>query len=236
MAAPDGTVPPRENVSGSSSVAVAVNARGSSSLMLRGSMASRTGASLSVMSDIVMSILMIWTPLSVPAATAAYVWPPDSNVAMARAPPSVRAASSAILPAEVTLAGSVTSSNWTPLSPYSPVAATAAYVWPPVLNMVMSRASLSSRSSLSVMLPAEAMLDGSVTSSIWTLLSPYWDAVATAAYVRVPDSNMAMARAPSSTRSLLSVMLPARAMLEGSVTLSIWIFWGYDDIMATAYV
>ena len=59
---------------------------------------------------------------------------------------------------------------WTPSSSY---AATAAYVLPPDVNVAMFSAPNSSRAGVSVMLPAAVMADGSVMSSIWTLLSPY---------------------------------------------------------------
>ena len=45
----------------------------------------------------------IWTPSSSYAATAAYVWPPDTNVVMPDAPSSSRVSVSVMLPAAVML-------------------------------------------------------------------------------------------------------------------------------------
>ena len=45
---------------------------------------------------------------------------------------------------------------------------TAAYVWPPDSNVVISSAASSPRLSVSVMLPAAVMLDGLVMLRIWT--------------------------------------------------------------------
>ena len=67
----------------------------------------------------------IWTPSSFCAATAAYVWPPDSNVVMPNAPLSSRLLVFVMLPAGVMFGRSVIFSIWTPLSDN---AATAAYM------------------------------------------------------------------------------------------------------------
>ena len=165
----------------------------------------------------------IWTPLSRYAATATYVWPPDSNVAMPDAPSSSRVSVSVMLPAAVMCKGSVMLRIWTPSSR---CAATAAYVWPPDTNVTMPRAPLSSRSSvlvpISAVLPAAVMMEGFVILRIWTPSEEY---AATAAYVWPPDSNVVMPRAPRSSRSAvsspISMMLPAAVMLDGSVTFSI---------------
>ena len=161
-------------------------------------------------------ISIIWTPSSMVAATATYVVPPDSNVAMPRAPLSLRLALSPMLPAATGLAGSVMSIIWTPSSMYP---ATAAYVVPPDSNMAMLLAPLSSRSEASPMLPAATGLAGSVMLIIWTPSSEY---PATAAYVVPPDSKVIILWAPASLRLALSPMLPAATGLAGSVMLIIW--------------
>ena len=170
----------------------------------------------SVVSDDVISILMIWTPSSRYAVTAAYVLPPDLNVVMLIAPSSSRVSVSVMLSAAMIFEGSVTSRIWTPSSVF---AVTAAYVWPPDLNMVMLDAPLSSRLPPSVMLSVAMMFEGSVTFSIWTPSSAF---AATAAYVWPPDSNVVMPYALLSSRLPPSVMLSVAMIFEGSVTFNIW--------------
>ena len=121
-----------------------------------------------------------------------------------------------MLPAAVTLEGLVTSSNWTALLVR---AATAAYVRLSDSNMATERGSSSFALLLFVMLPAAVTLEGLVTSSNWTALLVR---AATAAYVRLSDSNMATERGSSSFALLLFVMLPAAVTLEGLVMSSIW--------------
>ena len=83
--------------------------------------------------------------------------------------------------------------NWTPSSRYD---ATAAYVSSPDVNVVMPFAVLSSRFPASVILLAGMMLDELVTSSIWTPSSMY---DATAIYVPLPNVNVVIPLAPSSS-------------------------------------
>ena len=168
-----------------------------------------TGLAGSVMS-------IIWTPSSMYPATAAYVVPPDSNMAMLLAPLSSRSEASPMLPAATGLAGSVMLIIWTPSSEYP---ATAAYVVPPDSKVIILWAPASLRLALSPMLPAATGLAGSVMLIIWTPSSWY---PATAAYVVPPDSKVVMAKEASSSRLALSPMLPAATGLAGSVMLIIW--------------
>ena len=56
------------------------------------------------------------------------------------------------------------------------------------------------------------MLEGVVIFSIWTPLSVD---DATAAYVSLPDLNVVISYAPSSSRLVVSPILPAAVMLRG---------------------
>ena len=110
-------------------------------------------------------------------------------MAIPRAPLSTKLVVSVILPAGVMFVGSVTLRIWTPLSSY---AATAAYIVPFDSNMVMSRAPLSCRVGVSMMLSRERIFVGSVMLRIWT---PSFLSAATAAYVLPFDSNVVISYA-----------------------------------------
>ena len=188
-------------------------------VMLDAPLSSRV--SVSVMLSVAMMFkglvtFSIWTPSSKNAATAAYVWPPDTNVVMPYTPSSSRVSVSVMLSVAMMFKGLVTFSIWTPSSSY---AATAAYVLPPDSNVVMLIALSSSRVSVSVMLSVAMMFKGSVTFSIWT---PSSKNAATAAYVWPPDLNVVMLDALSSSRVSVSVMLSVAMMFKGLVTFSIW--------------
>ena len=100
---------------------------------------------------------IIWTPSSLNAVTAAYVFSPIVNMDILRAPSRTREPVSVIESVADMLAGSETSIIWTPSSLYE---VTATYVFSPIVNVATSIASSNTRVLLSVIESVAVMVLG----------------------------------------------------------------------------